>query len=273
MRSNPLRRGGALRLLVIVLAVLALLGLLGLFLVDRAAAKAIETGGSYALGVPTRFCSTSVGLFSGEFALGELEVDNPPGFDEPHFLSLSEASTSVGFSKLFGDTIEIDRVEIRGVTIDLERKDGRANYDVILSHLQNVSGDKPAAQDKAAGESKQLVIRKLVLSDIKARLGLLPMVPASTITLPTLELNNVGTQDHGATVAQVFELLVRELLVSSIANGGNLIPSDVAKDLKQGLAKLEDLGKQGLQGLQEAGKALGDKAKDLGDGLKDLFGK
>jgi len=272
MRPSPMRRGGALRVLIIALAVLALLGLLGLFLVDRAAAKAIETGGSYALGVPTRVGSTSIGLFSGEFALGDLEVDNPPGFDEPHFLNLSEASTSVGFSKLLGDTIEIDRVEIRGVTIDLERKDGRANYDVILANLQKLSG-KPAAQDEAAGKSKNLVIRKLVLSDVKARLGLLPVVPASTITLPTLELNDVGTQNHSATLAQVFERLVGELLTSSIANGGKLIPADVAKDLKQGLSKLGDLGKQGLQGLQDAGKTIGDKAKDLGDGLKDLFGK
>ncbi|TAJ20769.1 MAG: hypothetical protein EPO68_05855 [Planctomycetota bacterium] len=271
MRSNSSRRGGALRLLLIVVVVLVLLGAAALFFVDSAAAKAIETGGTYALGVPTRVESTSIGLFSGKFGISGLEVDNPKGYDVPRFLKLDGAGTEVGFSKLLGDTIEIERVEIRGVEIDLERKDGKTNYDVILANLQKLSGDsKPAAE---SGSSKQLVIKKLVLSDVKARLGLLPLVPATTISLPNLELDNVGTADKAATIAQVFERLVAELLASAVKNGGNLIPDDVGKALKQGLAGLKGLGNLGLEGLEGAGKVLEGGAKELGEGIKGLFGK
>jgi hypothetical protein len=271
MLQNSSRRGGALRLLLIAVVVLVVVGGAGLLFLDSAAAKAIETGGSYALGVPTRVESTSIGLFSGKFGISGLEVDNPAGYEVPRFLALNSAGTEVGIAKLLGDKIEIDRVEIRGVEIDLERKDGKANYDVILANLQKLSGDsEPAAE---AGSSKQVVIKKLVLSDVKARIGLVPLVPATTISLPNLELNNVGTADKAATIAQVFERLVGELLASAVTNGGNLIPDDVGKGLKKGLEGLKGLGAQGLQGLQSAGKALGEGAKDLGEGIKGLFGK
>lgn len=271
MTPNPSRRGGVLRVLLIAVIVVVALGAIGLFFVDSAAAKAIETGGSYALGVPTRVKSTSIGLFSGKFAIDGLEVDNPQGFEVPRFLNLAHAGTEIGFSKLLGDRIEIDRVEIRGVEIDLERKDGKTNYDVILANLQKLSGE-PKAEEKG-GSSKEVVIKKLVLSDVKARIGLVPLTPTTTISLPDLELDDVGTSNQGATIAQVFERIVGELLASVVKNGGNLIPDDLGKGLKKGLEGLKGLGELGLEGLEGAGKALGEGAKGVGEGIKGLFGK
>jgi hypothetical protein len=275
MPTHSLRRGGALRLLLIGLGLLIVLGLVGLYFVDSAAAKAVEAGGSYALGVPTRVASTRIGVFSGQFALSGLQVDNPPGFEVPKFLSLEHAQLDAGVSKLLAERIEVERVEIRGVTIDLERKDGKTNYDVILANLQKLSsGPQPTdGEPDGSGTSKQFVIKKLVLTDIKARIGLVPLVPAQTIALPNLELSDIGSDNKAASIAQVFERLVGELLASAVTNGGSLIPDDIGKSLKQGLAGLQGLGEKSLEGLQGAGKALGDGAKELGEGLKGLFGK
>ena len=109
-------------LLVIVLVVGAVLFL------DSIVKAGIGTAGSHVLGVPTRAGLVSVGLVSGKTAIGNLEVDNPQGYAPVKFVTLGAIEVDAPLSQLTGEKIVIDRVELRDLTIELEKgADGKLN--------------------------------------------------------------------------------------------------------------------------------------------------
>src|SRR5262245_65188120 len=115
----------AVRLLVGLLALVVVAGLAGLFFVDSLAKKAVERGGTYALGVPTELGSASIGLFSGEFELERLRVSNPPGFSQPDFFTLRAMRLDFPLAALREPRVVVPLLEIDGIAIDLERNADR----------------------------------------------------------------------------------------------------------------------------------------------------
>ena len=111
-----------IRRLIAVCVVLFLLALGGIFLfIEPAVVAVVEKGGTHALGVDTRLASANIGIFSGEFGLTGLSIDNPPGFEAEHFLDLAETAVDVEMGSLTSDKIVIPRILVSGVTLVLER--------------------------------------------------------------------------------------------------------------------------------------------------------
>ena len=64
---------------IIFLVVVAVIAVF--FFLDSIARGAIESGATYALGVPTTLAKADVRLLRGEFSMSGLDVANPEGFD------------------------------------------------------------------------------------------------------------------------------------------------------------------------------------------------
>src|SRR5687767_9294603 len=95
----------ALRALAVIV-VLVLVAVVAVVLgIDSIARKAIEKGGTYALGVDTKLAKADIGLFAGTTELGGLTVANPPGFEATPFLSLGHAELAVTLGSLQSDVI------------------------------------------------------------------------------------------------------------------------------------------------------------------------
>ena len=84
-----------LKIAVILIVLVVIVVGAAFFYVDSIAKGAIERGATYALGVNTTLGSADVGLLSGEFSMSGLDVDNPEGFVEAHFLRLGTGYVSV----------------------------------------------------------------------------------------------------------------------------------------------------------------------------------
>ena len=259
-----------LRRLLLVGLVLAVVAVGALYFgLDAAVRKAVEQGGTMALGVPTHLGDASLSPFSGELTLGDLEIENPPGFEEETpFLSLERAHTSVDLGSLREDVVRIELVELESVGILMQRREGRSNYGVILDHLDSGGEGK---EPKGEGEGVRVNIARLVIRDIRADFDLLPLggeLTRAVVTIPEIVIEDLGNSDEGASMAEITAAVVEALLQATLQAGGKVLSPEMLTDLAQGLGRLGvgtiDLG-EGV--LRKIGDGTGNVIEGLGDVL------
>lgn len=226
--------------------------------IDGIARKAIEQGGTYALGADTKVSSVNVGLLSGEFSMAGLTVKNPaggPGFASPHFLSLGKGGVGVSLGTLRENTVELPHLSLSNLDVNLEKKDGKTNYGAILEHLKQTTGGgetKPAS--KPAADEKRFIIHDLDIQNVAVHVDLLGgpaalssatklTVPIERIKLSDVGKTGTGVGGSGVTLSELTGIIVKAVLAAASQNGGGIIPADVLDDLKGQLAAFGDLDK------------------------------
>jgi hypothetical protein len=277
------------KLVVIVVLVLVVVVVGGAVYVDSLARKGIESGSTYALGVPTTLGKTDIGLMSGELSMSDLNVANPKGdFATPHFLTLDDGSVAVSLGSLRSDTVEVPTFTLSGISMNLERKGDQSNYKVILNNLKRFeSGEEPA---KPVEPDKKFVIRKLELRDINVHVDLVPEGGKLTqvdVPIDLIELENVGSGGEEVKISDLAGVILKTIITVAVQKGGDLIPGDIAGELSKGLSELQNLGDQGITVLlgdggvvetfgksaEEIGKQAEEGVKKVGEGIGNIFGK
>ncbi len=244
-----------MKLLIKLFVVLVLLVAIGVtavfFYIDKIAKAGVETGGSYALGVPTTLKSADVGVFSGEFSMRGLNVANPEGFDTDHFLNLDDAGVKVALKTLRGDTVELPSLHLISLDMNLEKKAGKSNYQMVLDNLKRLeSGEKPAEDTEEEG--KGFIVREIIIKDIVVHVDLLPIggeLSKVVVGLPKdeeIRLTDVGAGEGGPVkLSELFGIIYQAVLMFVIENGGDL-PSEILGELQNGLAGLLPLDEMGI---------------------------
>ena len=292
---------------ILVVLLLLLIGgglLLVLANLNGIAKKAIEAGGSYALGVPTTVQSVGIHPMAGQMSLQGFKVANPTGFTSDHFLTLGSGDVAVTLNSLQSNVIEVPTFKLDAIDVSLEKKDGSSNYKVILDNLAKLQGNstsKPAASPSNSPE-KKLIIKDLEITKVNVHVDMLGVpggvgkvlnsaakidVPIEKIQLTNVGQTGTGTAGTGVTVEQLTSIIVQAVLSAAAEKGGGLIPTDILGDLKGGLGALGGLGSVGVNvvgkvgetavnlgggAAEAAGKAVGDVGKTIGDGLGGLLG-
>lgn len=252
----------ALALLLVVLIVAAYLAFGALV------SKAVGVAGEAALGVPTRLEGASLAASEGRVSLAGLSVSNPPGFSTPHFLSLAFAEAQVALGTLTSEKVRVERIELRGLDVNLERTKSGTNFGAILDALERfekaAGAEQPSGEPEAKESGKKLVIGELVLRDIRVHAKLAPELGGAadaTLTLPETRLTELGGE-QGLTLPQLIAKTVEVLLAASVQAGGGVLPSQLLADLKGGLKGLGD------SALQRISRDLDGNLKGLGDSLE-----
>lgn len=279
---------------VVVLLVVLVVGLLvagaiaGFAMIDRVAARGVEAGGTYALGVPTRLGSADVEVFGGEVSLRGLRVANPEGYSDEQFMTLGEGDVAVTLGTLRKDVVEVPVLRLSDIDVYLERAGGKANYQVIIDNLKRFeTGETPPPED---APGKRFVIRRVEIGDVKAHVSLLPLggeMAKAEVVVPQIVLTEVGA-DRPLKLGEVVKVVTQALLATIAANAGGTLPADLASELESQLGRLAGLESLGVdvaadfgEGLQEiAGSVeeitgqvdeLREQAEEIGEGLKGLF--
>jgi len=241
-----------IRFLLVLVVLLIVLLTVAFFAVDRIAKQGVERGATYALDVNTTVDHCKVGVLNGEFGLAGLTVTNPPGFQSDHFLRLVDGGMAVSLGTLMDQTVEVPKLTLRGIDVNLEKKQGKANYQVILDNL----GRFESSSSSAPSEGKRFVIRDLVIQDVAIHVDLLPIAGKLTnmdLKVPEIHLKNIGTgNDKGVPIAELTDVLVKAILRAAVEKGGGLIPADLLGDLSGSLAKLKNLESVGVEFASEA---------------------
>lgn len=276
-----------IKLGVVVILLIVVVAVAGVLFINSIARKGIESGSTYALGVPTSLGSANVGLTSGEFSLAGLKVDNPQGdFTTPDFLTLGKGKVAVSLGSLRGDTVEVPTFTLSDITLNLERKGDKSNYKVILDNLKRFESGESKPAEPSSQPSKKFVIRELLIENVKVHVDLLGVagkVSQVDVPIDKIELKDVGSGGKSVGVSDLAGVILKTIITVALQKGIDL-PGDIAGELTNSLSGLQDLGDQGITVLlgdggvvqtmgktaEELGKAAGDVGKQAGEGVKKL---
>jgi hypothetical protein len=276
---------------VIVLVVAA--ALIAINMIDSIAKRAIETGGTHAMGTTTKVADVDVGLFSGQFAMTGLHVANPAGgFQSPHFLKLGDGSVAVSFRTLRQPTVELPHLKLSNIDVNLEKRNGQTNFGTILESLKQKTGgggDKP----RPASDEKRFIIHDLDIQNVTVRVDLVGgpgavgeltkvTVPIDRIKLSDVGKTGEGVAGSGVTMEELAAIIVKAVLAAATEKGGGLIPADVLNDLQARLAAFGDLDRLKMEvtaaakgKIEELGKKAEEEAKkkldEVAEKLKGLI--
>lgn len=272
-----------IKLIALLVVVLIIALVAAFFYINSIAKTAVEKGGTYALGVSTTLRSAGVKPLAGEFSMSGLNVANPEGYKSSHFLTLGEGDVAVSLGTLMKDVVKLPHLNLSDIDMNLEKKDGKANYQAIMDNLKKLSSDKPADPN-----AKKFVIENVNIRNVKVHVDMMGQnveVPIESITL-----KNVGSDGSGVDMGQLAGVLTKSIFAAVVQAGGGLIPTEMLGDLTNGLAGLANLDKLGeianvkalgdLAGKAgeiagEAGKAVegaGKAAEDIADKAKEGLG-
>lgn len=270
-----------------VVVLIAVVVVVVVYTIDGLARTAVQEGGTYALGVPTKLDSVKIGLMSQKVELSRLEVANPPGFDSPHFLGLADGRLAVSLGSLLGDTVEVPELVLSGINLNLEKKKGKANYQVILDNLKKFESQEPSepSQPQPEEAGKKFVIRKLSIRDVNVQVDLLRIGGEATrlpIKIDQIELTDFGSgSDKGMHLAELSSVILKAIFSAVAQQAGQILPGDIRGELTAGLDKLKDVGevttklatdatKTGKEIIEEGKKAVEDLGKTLDEAGKSL---
>lgn len=245
-------------LLILGVAVVALVLLLVWMGLNSLVRRAVETGATTSLKVPTTLGSARLSPFGGSVGLNDLTVGSPEGFKSPHMFTLGHVGVSSSLGKLFGSPVRVVSVTVDAPQLVLEQSGGKLNVMALNEQL------KPKGEPAPGGENAQpvkVVIDQLTIQN--AGVTVVPGIPGIDktyqISLPAISLNNIGNADGTQTGEEVGRV-VNEIIktMAAKASESDQLPPEVRQLLSLDYSKLGD--------------QLKDKAKEELDKLKGKVG-
>ncbi len=269
-----------IRIGALLVGIVVLLGVIGFIAINKITKAGIEQGGTYAMGVDTKLKSVNIGLFSGSMSMDGLSIDNPEGFKAEHFFSLGDGEVQVGLGSLMDDTVEVPVLKLNDIDLALEKDKGKANYQVILEHLAEVTGggdeqpDEPAEEE----EGKRFIVRELVITDVKVKAEVIGDISVP-IVIPEIKLTDVGSDGEGVTMGDLTGIIMTSIMATVVESAGDILPAGIGEGLQGGLAAVGDLGEFGVEvigdvtavageAVEEAAKVIGESAEQAGEAAK-----
>lgn len=272
----------ALRIFAVIVVILVLAMVAGLIFSDQVAATTLRKSSAYATGVDTKLRSADLKLTSGKLDFSDLVITNPEGYDSTHFLTLGQGDINVKLNTLLSDTVDVPRVVLSNLSVIIEKKEGKANYEAILENLEKLGGtEEPQEQPEQA--SAGVVIEELRIEQLTVTIKGYPF-PADPIVIEEpIVLKNVPQDQSAATVAEVVGLVITSTLQTVVGSVADL-PGELAGGITENLGKLGDLGSDALnqlgetagqvvEGAGEAAEKAGEKAKETGEKAKEAVGE
>jgi uncharacterized protein involved in outer membrane biogenesis len=260
---------------IILLAVLILIVVVAVavdIFADRALKTGIEVAATKALSVGVSVGKVDLEIFAGKLDIGNLLINNPPGYKYDRLLELKNARIEIDVKSLLSEQVSIKRIKLDGVNLVLEQRGISGNN---LQDVIKTVSDRQKAKGEPEKGGKKLYIKNLEISDITVQAKLLP-VPGKADTV-TLKLDPIVMTDLGGdNKLDTAELSDRILMaiVTGVANKGTgVLPVEMTTAMKSTLGMTIELGKAATKEgkkLLEEGK---DKSEELIDGLTGLLKK
>lgn len=238
-----------IKLFVLILVVVAMVVGAATLYLDTIAKKAIEFGGSEALGVATTVDDLNISILNGSTSLSGFSIANPQGFSDNLFMVLKQGKVNIDTATLMSDTIHISEISFVGLHLSLEQSSQSSNVKALLGNVPQPKSSSPATQaDEPASipstkSGKKFVVDHLILDDIgvSAKIQALgTKVSDINLTVPRIELTNIGQQQGGMMMPELVEFIVTELVNAVAKSSGSISPA-LASMLKGDLASIDGI--------------------------------
>nr|WP_320116473.1 hypothetical protein [uncultured Desulfuromonas sp.] len=234
------------KLVVVLLVIVAVVLGAATFYLDSIAKKAVEYGGEKALGVTTKVDSLHISLLGGSSELSGFTIANPQGFAQEQFLTLGSAAVAINLQSLTSETIRISKVALSGLHLSIEQQDQSSNVQALLKNVpksQRSDTKSTSTGSSTTDSGKKFIIEQLILDDINVSAQLTALgnkVSEVNLTVPPINMTNVGEKNGGMTMEQLIEFIVQTVVEATADNSSGLSPA-LSQLLNADLADLDTL--------------------------------
>ncbi|MEX2671019.1 MAG: AsmA family protein [Phycisphaeraceae bacterium] len=256
-------------MVIVLVLVLAIVGIIALFFhMDSVAREVIERGTSTALGVESKTEGVNISLLRQHLRVDTLTIANPEGYRGPLLLETATLTANMRPSTLFSDVIEVPLLEIDGLKLHFEQRDGKNNFTAILENLEERRTDEPR---------QRFHVDQVIIRDIEAHIEVIEQLGELSrvvVHVPEIVLDDVATDEvEGVAVAELTRRIA-PAIVAAVLERGDEIPADVTQLLASNLSELA--GKAGgdvARLIGEVGGELGKAIERSVEGLTDQFNR
>lgn len=192
--------------LLVIVAVVALY-----FSLDRIIKNTVQSQATSSLNLSTTLGGANLSLFGGKLDLSDLQIASPKGYSSPQMFGVGSTDLAVSYGQLRNDPVHVSAITIANAKLIIEQKNGQFNFKQAM--------DEMPKSDTAPSNSKplKLIIDDLTLSNPQVVVKGLGATDIP-VTLPTIELKNVGTGDgsqNGAAVKDVVTQVITAMAASA----------------------------------------------------------
>lgn len=253
-------------LAAIILVVLIVVGI-GVYFVfqnlNDIVKYAVEEGGTEATRTEVLLSKADIDIRAGRGELDGLSIANPQGFSSEKLFSFNKIVLDIEPTSITKDVIVIDEITIDGVNVRAEHKNlTETNIEAMLKNLTQGAGGSSSGSSstsESSGKEVLLAVKKLVFSNSKLSLSS-DQLGSFDLTVPSFEVNNLGSADNGLTPKQLAEAALKPLLKKAKDQVEKTIKDKAEDEVK---SKIEDKLKE----------KINQEDLDKLKGLKSLFDK
>ncbi|NQZ06227.1 MAG: AsmA family protein, partial [Algicola sp.] len=211
-------------LVTVMLIAIAAFAFYGLQNLDHIIKQTIEQNGSQTTQTAVTLDKVDLSLRSGEGQLHRLQINNPEGFSTPYAFLMEKIAIQIAPETVLENVVVIKHIKIDGARLVAEQKNLK---DLNLYELaKNVKSAKSAESapnatspaDKEAPKTAlkvRLMIEKIILSNISLQL-VTEHFGNKTLTLPTIELTNIGDKQNGLAPDELGKAIMKPLMAKVI---------------------------------------------------------
>lgn len=281
-----------LKLAAIGLLLIALLvGGVFVFL-DSAAETLITQGVTFTTQQETTLGSADVQVFSRKFGFQDLEIANPPGFQEGPMLRIASFQTAIDTNGTREGVIDLTELTLDGLELSLELNGKQHNLEPLLARLRELKGTdiaepgagdpkptEPSAPTTQEDPGQEIHIGRIEITNLKSSLRITGIPLADGVyqlDVPDILIEDFDDDMQSATVVEWSAYLLETLLSASLAAGDEVFPQEWQQlfaggllesglldgDLEQVQEYIEGLSGEQLDALEQQGKAELDKIED-----------
>lgn len=267
------------RVVVVIVVVLIVAAAGAVLLMDSLAKKAVETGGTYALGVDTTVDSISIRLIRGQLKMDGLRVANPEGFKSDHLMESGSFLVELKPASVFLDTVHLPELVLDGLDINIEQTLAGSNVSKILDNLKRFEKKEKDKKEKPKKPGKKIRVDHILIKNVVAHFVLLGG-KSVTVKIPRIELKDVSSGNgEGMTPAELIGRIFPAVLASIVAKAEGLVSAELLKDIDSGINEvveaagesMKELTDQAGKQIEEAGKAASETVERAKRELEGLF--
>lgn len=251
--------------------------------------QAVETIGPKVTQTPVRLDNVDLSPLSASGTLQGLYIGNPEGYKNEHIFSLNQIDVEMEAQSLLSDKIIVNKIHIRSPEMNYEKTLRGSNIKSLLDNVesfgrsdaretmtQNTAPAEPAKTDSESKPSKKVLIRELLIEDLKVSVGL--MGAGTSVTIPRIEMQDLDSSSTKELVAKVLNVILNEVsrqIGAGVSGLGQNTLSELEAIGKQALGqKKDEILKQADQEIEKVQKELEETLEpELIKGIKNLFGK
>ena len=177
---------------------------------------AIETYSPPVLKTAVAVDSVALSPLSGTGDIKNLVIANPEGYGEGAALRLGEVALALNTASLADDVVIIDSVLIDAPELNVVQRDiSHNNFKQLLDNINSYDKHSGETTPGPAAADKKLIVKTFTLSNARITITS-PLLEDKihSLTMPTLQLHNLGVAEGGLTPQQLAQVVGRQLVDS-----------------------------------------------------------